>query len=142
MRRRLMLLTVCTVGLGLMVGCGSSFAAALSGLYGSWSDGTGHMSIQAPGNQTRQTGDQLEIYYPSTSGASDWYLVGSAVKSGNTWSGTFEVMSGPTTRQGSPLSVGANVTVTLQLTSASAMHTTISATGATTISANWTKVVN
>ncbi|MBI5834039.1 MAG: hypothetical protein HZB16_17230 [Armatimonadetes bacterium] len=142
MRRRLMLVLIGSLGLGLMVGCGAGFVAALQSLYGSWSNGAGYMSIHQPGAQPRQSGDQLEIYYPAATGQSDWYLVGSAVKSGNTWSGTFEVMSGPTTRQSGPLVVGNNVTVQLNLTSNTALHSTISATGATSIVANWTKVVD
>jgi len=143
MRRRRMLLLGSALGLGLFVGCSSSnWVAALNYLYGSWHGTPGYMSIHAPGDQTRQTGDSLEIMYPS-GGESDWYLVGSAVKAGNTWTGTFEVMSGPTTRQsGSPLSVGADVTVELHMANSTTLHSTISATGATDLTAQWTKVVD
>ena len=72
MRRRLLLLSLGTAVFGLMVGCGAGFVASLPSMYGSWTDGTNFMSVHAPGSQTRQTGDQLEIYYPSTGGGSDW----------------------------------------------------------------------
>lgn len=117
-RRVLLLLGSCLCLAPVCVGssgCGpAAWLAFWTGLYGSYRNESGnYMAVEQSTPQARQESNDLLIMYPSGGVGGDYTLNGTATQSGNTFSGSFQVTSGPAGRALGPLSVGATVTVSL-----------------------------